>query len=143
VQKRSMNSKGRGMMVALVILATRGPLRRSEGRTHTVLSPMEIGSQIRRTCVKRKILNPLRSTNERFLQKEKRPFVATPWRILRNRGRGLFRNLRNDVRKLVPARSALTARNYRVAPTKVVANISHRICAFLPPFSCLALLLNK
>jgi hypothetical protein len=30
VQKRSMNSKGHGMMVALVILATRGPLRRSE-----------------------------------------------------------------------------------------------------------------
>ena len=31
MQKRSMNSKGHGMMVALVLLATRGPLRRSEG----------------------------------------------------------------------------------------------------------------
>jgi hypothetical protein len=37
VQKRSMNSKGHGMMVALVILATRGPLRRSERRAQTVL----------------------------------------------------------------------------------------------------------
>jgi hypothetical protein len=32
-----MNSNGHEIMVALVILATRGPLRRSEGRAQTVL----------------------------------------------------------------------------------------------------------
>jgi hypothetical protein len=42
VHKRSMNSNGHGMMVALVILATRGPLRGSEGRAHRDLSLPEI-----------------------------------------------------------------------------------------------------
>ena len=37
MQKRSMNSNGHEIMVALVILATRGPLRRSEGRAQAVL----------------------------------------------------------------------------------------------------------
>ena len=38
MHKRSMNSNGHGMMVALGILATRGPLRgETEGRAQTVL----------------------------------------------------------------------------------------------------------
>jgi hypothetical protein len=48
VQKRSMNSKGHGMVVALVILATRGPLRRSEGRARNPKDPLRPGSIVAR-----------------------------------------------------------------------------------------------
>src|SRR5262245_7511138 len=44
-----MNNSGHGIMVALVILATRGALRRSEGRAQTALSSINLGSQILRT----------------------------------------------------------------------------------------------
>jgi hypothetical protein len=53
VHKRSMNNNGHGIMVALVILAMRGALRRSEGRAQTVLSSINFGSQILRTCAKK------------------------------------------------------------------------------------------
>ena len=46
MQKRSMNSSGHGMMVALVILATRGPLRgETEGARKLSFISMETGCQ--------------------------------------------------------------------------------------------------
>jgi hypothetical protein len=46
VHKRSMNSNGHGMMVALVILATRGPLRGgTEGARKLSSISTEIGRQ--------------------------------------------------------------------------------------------------
>ena len=54
MQKRSMNSSGHGMMVALVMLATRGPLRGSKGARELSFISMEIGCQHDRLIGKKK-----------------------------------------------------------------------------------------